>query len=123
MVGRSAGELRAYVEGEDPVYRGPFMQLVVEGLTKPLDDEDHDGLSFDRSRPRLLDADTEDDLQQLFVAERWTDFLPIVLPTEERVDAMLAGTSHARTRWSAACGRPRSASSGSSRSRRSRSTR
>ena len=26
----------------------------------------------------------------------WTDFLPVVLPTEERVEAMLAGTSHAR---------------------------
>ena len=30
------------------------------------------------------------------VAERWTDFLPIVLPTEERVEAMLAGTSRGR---------------------------
>ena len=40
--------------------------------------------------------DTEENLQQLFVAERWTDFLPIVLPTEERVEAMLAGTSRAR---------------------------
>ena len=72
------------------------MQLVVEGLTKPLDDEDLAGLSFDRSAPALLDADTEENLQRLFVAERWTDFLPIVLPTEERVEAMLAGTSHGR---------------------------
>ena len=72
------------------------MQLVVEGLTKPLDDEDLAGLSFDRSAPALLDADTEENLQRLFVEERWTDFLPIVLPTEERVEAMLAGTSRAR---------------------------
>ena len=96
VVGRSAGELRAYIEGEDPVNGRPFMQQVLEGLTQPLDDEDLAGLSFDRSAPRLLDPDTEDNLQQLFVDERWTDFLPIVLPTEERVEAMLAGTSRAR---------------------------
>jgi hypothetical protein len=93
VVGRSAEELRAYVDGEDPVNGGPFMQQVIEGLTNPLQDDDLNGMSFDRSAPRLLDADTEDNLQQLFVEERWSDFLPIVLPTEERVAAMLAGTS------------------------------
>ena len=31
---------------------------------------------------------------QLFMERRYTDFLPIVLPTEERVQAMLKGTSH-----------------------------
>ena len=51
VVGRSDVELRAYVDGEDPVNGGPFMQLVVEGLTRPLDDEDLAGLSFDRSAP------------------------------------------------------------------------
>lgn len=93
VVGRSKEELRAYVEGEDPVNGGPFMQHVIEGLTNPLDDEDLAGLSFDRSAPPLLDPDTEENLQRLFVDERWTDFLPVVLPTEERVAAMLAGTS------------------------------
>jgi hypothetical protein len=93
VVGRSADELRAYVDGEDPVNGGPFMQHVIEGLTNPLQDEDLAGMSFDRSAPRLLDADTEENLQQLFIEENWTDFLPIVLPTEERVEAMLAGTS------------------------------
>jgi hypothetical protein len=93
VVGRSSDELRAYVEGEDPVNGGPFMQQVIEGLTNPLQDEDLDGVSFDRSAPRLLEADTEENLRQRFVDEHWTDFLPIVLPTEERVEAMLAGTS------------------------------
>jgi hypothetical protein len=93
VVGRSEGELRAYVEGEDPVNGGPFMQGVIAGLTTPLDDEDLAGLSFDRSAPRLLEPDTEEKLQQLFIEERWTDFLPVVLPTEERVEAMLGGTS------------------------------
>jgi len=95
VVGRSTEELRAYVDGEDPVNGGPFMQHVIEGLTNPLHDEDLAGMSFDRSAPRLLDPDTEESLQQRFAEERWTDFLPVVLPTEERVELMLAGTSHA----------------------------
>jgi hypothetical protein len=95
VVGRSAQELRGYVEGEDPVNGGPFMQQVLEGLTQPLDDEDLKGVSFDRSAPRMLEPDTEESLQRRFVEERWSDLLPVVLPTEERVEAMLAGTSHA----------------------------
>ena len=95
VVGRSPAELRAYIEGEDPVSGRIFMQELLEGLTAPLDDEDTKGLSFDRTRPRLLDAGTEDELHARFLEERWTDMLPIVLPTEERVAAMLAGTSHA----------------------------
>ena len=34
-------------------------------------------------------------MHELFRENHWTDFLPIVLPTEERVEAMLAGTSRA----------------------------
>jgi hypothetical protein len=95
VVGRSAQELRGYVDGEDPVNGGPFMEHVIQGLTNPLDGEDLNGVSFDRSAPALLEPDTEDNLRARFEEERWTDFLPIVLPTEERVKAMLAGTSHA----------------------------
>jgi hypothetical protein len=95
VVGRSAEELRGYIDGEDAVNGGPFMQRVIEGLTNPLEDEDLAGTSFDRSAPPLLDPDTEDRLRSRFEEERWTDFLPIVLPTEERVQAMLAGTSRA----------------------------
>lgn len=42
--------------------------------------------------PRLVEPDTEENLQELFRARGWTDQLPIVLPTEERVAAMLAHT-------------------------------
>ena len=42
---------------------------------------------------RTLEADTEDNLQQYFLENDWTDKLPIVIPTEERVAAMLAHTS------------------------------
>src|SRR5512143_3167868 len=92
VVGRSPAELRAYIDGIDPVLKRPFMQGVIEGLTIPLDTEDLKGASFERSTPRLLPPDTEENLRQLFMENRWTDFLPIMLPTEERVDAMLKGT-------------------------------
>ena len=95
VVGKSAAELRAYIDGEDPVSGRPFAQELIDGLTIPLDEKDVTGLSFERSTPRLLEPDTEDRLQRLFAGNGWTDHQPIVLPTEERVAAMLAGTSHA----------------------------
>ncbi|MCO5100915.1 MAG: hypothetical protein M9885_08470 [Burkholderiaceae bacterium] len=95
IVGRSPEQLRAYVYGDDPVSRRPFVREVLEGLTAPLDDQDLSGLSFERSKPRLLEPDTEGNLHQLFLQNHWTDCLPIVLPTEERVEAMLKGTSRA----------------------------
>ena len=95
VVDRSAAGLRAYIEGTDPVSRRPFMQEVIEGLSGPLSNEDLKGVSFDRSRQRLLEPDTEENLHKLFLDNYWTDYLPVVLPTEERVAAMLKGTSHA----------------------------
>ncbi len=43
--------------------------------------------------PMFLEPDTEDNLQRLFHEKGWTDGLPVILPTEERVKKMLAGTS------------------------------
>jgi hypothetical protein len=96
VVGRTAGELRAYIEGMDPIAKRPFMQGVLDALTKPLDDEDFKGATFERATPRLLPPDTEDNLRQLFIENRWTDFMPIILPTEERVEQMLRGTQQPR---------------------------
>ena len=96
VVDRSAADLRAYIDGTDPISGRPFMQEVLEGLTGALDEADIQGLSFERTTPRLLEADTEDNLHRLFDGNRWTDCLPVVLPTEERVEAMLRGTSHPR---------------------------
>ena len=59
LVGRTATQLRAYVEGTDPVSKRPFMQELIEGLTQPLNDNDVKGVSFERSTPRLLPADTD----------------------------------------------------------------
>jgi hypothetical protein len=94
VVDRSPADLRAYIDGNDRVSGRPFMQEVIEGLTRPLDQEDLQGQSFERTTPRLVDADTEDNLQRLFEDNHWTDCLPVTLPTEARVAAMLKGTSH-----------------------------
>ena len=85
--------LRGYIEGDDAVHGGPFMERVFGLLTRPLADDDLRGSGWDRSTARLVEPDTEANLEQLFRDNHWTDFLPVVLPTEERVEAMLAGTS------------------------------
>jgi hypothetical protein len=95
IVDKSAQQLRAYIEGTDPITQRPFVREVIEGLTQPLDDKDLKGVSFERSTPRLLEPDTEDDLRALFEQNYWTDQLPIILPTEERVARMLEGTRRA----------------------------
>src|SRR5256712_1321428 len=90
IMGKTAAQLRAYVDGKDPISGRPVMQEVIEGLTLPRSR----GVAseYDRSTPRLVEPDTEDNLHRLFLERNWTDKLPIVLPTEERVAAMLART-------------------------------
>jgi hypothetical protein len=92
VMGKTAEELRAYVEGADPISGRPVMQEVIEGLTGMLNG--HLAPEPERTTPRLVDPGTEEELRQLFEENWWTDFLPIILPTEERVEAMLKGTSH-----------------------------
>jgi len=98
IVDRSPDQLRAYIEGIDPIAKRPFVQEVIAGLAAPLDEKDLKGVTFDRTTPRLLEADTEEALRQRFEREHWTDHLPIVLPTEERVARMLDGTSQSPDR-------------------------
>jgi hypothetical protein len=92
VMGKTARELRAYIDGRDPISGRPVMQEVLEGLTRPFDDADLKFVEYDRSTPRLVAPDTEEDLHRVFLENRWTDTLPIILPTEERVAAMLAAT-------------------------------
>src|ERR1700736_1005610 len=92
VMGKTARELRAYVDGKDAITGRPVMQEVIEGLTRPFDDDELAAIEFDRSTPRMVDPDTEEHLHRLFLDRHWTDKLPIVLPTEERVAAVLAGT-------------------------------
>src|SRR5687768_13204524 len=67
VMGKSARELRAYVDGTDPVTGRPVMQEVVEGLTRPFDAEDRKSGSFERTTPRLVEPDTEANLHQAFL--------------------------------------------------------
>ena len=92
---KSGEALRAFVEGEDPAAKRPFWEQILEALTRPIPEADLRGVSFDRSTPRLIGPATEEELHKLFMERHYTDYLPIVLPTEERVAAMLRGTSHA----------------------------
>ena len=91
IMGKTPAQLRAYVDGRDPITGRPVMQEVIEGLTQPRPGASA-AVGYDRSTPRLVEADTEDTLHALFLERKWTDGLPIVLPTEERVAAMLART-------------------------------
>ena len=93
VMGKTAEQLRAYVDGKSPISGRPVMQEVIEGLTRPAEGNGVKETTFARSTPRLVDVDTDDNLHSLFLENNWTDKLPIVLPTEKRVAEMLAHTS------------------------------
>jgi hypothetical protein len=94
--GQPKSVLKGYIEGKDTVSGKPMMQAIIDGLTKPLSDEEKMSGTPPESapEPRLLRADTEDNLQRLFKEKCWTDYNPVIIPTDERVAAMLKGTSH-----------------------------
>ncbi len=56
---------------------------LIDGLTRPVGTD----------RPRICFTGTEDKAQAYFEGLRWTGGEPVVLPTEERVAALLKGTS------------------------------
>ena len=85
---------RDYIKANDPVTGIPVIDEIINALVKPLTAEDMRSGQLERSEPRLIGPDTKENLHQLFLDSIWTDYLPIVLPTEERVAAMLKGTSH-----------------------------
>jgi len=87
--------LHGYIGKEDPVTGRPLMPELVDALTRPLTEEEKHPVIVRRPRhDRLLPPDTEENLNRLFLENAWTDGLPIVLPTEERVAEMLTGTDH-----------------------------
>jgi hypothetical protein len=92
--GKPSSELREYILGKDPITGKPVMEELIEALTQPVSEEEIKTGFIDRPTPRLIDADTEEDLHRLFLGNGWTDGFPIVLPTEERVAELLRGTSH-----------------------------
>lgn len=91
--GRTAEQLRVAIDGNDPVTGRHFMQSVIAGLTQPLTEEEKkSGTVKAAAGPRTIGPDTEENLHQFFMDDDMTDYLPIILPTEERVAAMLKGT-------------------------------
>ncbi len=85
---------RDVIEGINPISGGPVMQEIVEKLTKPLTAEEQKTGEIKRDRGPETYTGTREELNKLFLEKRFTDFLPVVLPTPERVNEMLQGTSH-----------------------------
>jgi hypothetical protein len=70
-------------------------KAVAAALSAPLiEAERKTGIEKFEAPPRVAIEGTMQAVQDYFYAQRWTDGLPIVPPTEENVAAMLKGTSH-----------------------------
>jgi hypothetical protein len=89
------------MEGNNPIAGKPFMEEIVDKLTRPLSAEDKGSgeIKWDKGPATL--TDTADNLQKLFLENKWTDLLPVVLQTEEKVVEMLKATGHQPMKCSA----------------------
>jgi hypothetical protein len=99
VVGMATETIDRYIEGNDPDTNKLVANEIIDALTRPIGKT-----SFERSSSKvmhistekiILKPDTEENLQREFFKRGWTDGLPIILPTEERVTKMLAGTGSA----------------------------
>ena len=94
--GKTREQLRKQIiESTNPVSGRPLMQEIISKLTSPLTAAETDMSARTVDVGPSTYTDTEDNLHKLFLDKRYTDFLPVVLPTEARVKEMLAQTSHA----------------------------
>ena len=93
VAGKTPEELRAYVEGPDPITGKPMMKEIVDALTLPLTAEETKTGVITPPVGAPTFTDTADNLQDYYLDNGMTDYLPIILPTEERVERMLKGTS------------------------------
>jgi hypothetical protein len=83
------------LEGNDPETNRPVIEEIIDVLTKPQEKKRREPVAAPAPGPReKYLSGTEDSLQQLFYDRGWTDGLPIILPTAERLERMLKGTSH-----------------------------
>jgi hypothetical protein len=93
--GRTQEQIRKQIiEGPSGDSGRPLMQEVIAKLTSPLTAAERDMSEKKMDVGPATYTDTEDNLHKLFLDRRYTDFLPITLPTEARVKEMLAQTSH-----------------------------
>jgi hypothetical protein len=90
-----------------PTDAARLIEPIMDGLTRPLTDEEKKRGVYKPQNQRILFEGTMQEAEEFFQQtqivthpymnipiSRYTDGLPIVLPTEERVAAMLKGTSH-----------------------------
>lgn len=93
--GRTPDQLAAYLVNPDPVSGIQIMKEIVDNLTRPLSpEESKSGTQSIAAGPATYGPDTADNLQEIFMNNGMTDYMPIIIPTEEKVEAMLKGTSH-----------------------------
>jgi hypothetical protein len=92
--GKTDAEMYAYLEGNDPVSGKPLMKEVIDALTQPLTAEEQKTGSVEISTGPATYTDTAENLQQYYLDNGMTDFMQIVIPTEEKLTEMLKGTSH-----------------------------
>jgi hypothetical protein len=93
--GKSPDQLWAYMNGPDPATEKPMLPEVQGALTNPLTAEDKKtGTERPSVGPPTFGPDTAKNLQDFYRNNGYTDFLPIIIPTEESVEEMLTGTSH-----------------------------
>ncbi|HLE17178.1 MAG TPA: hypothetical protein VI728_02715, partial [Syntrophales bacterium] len=82
------------------------MQPLLDALTTPLTSTEKKGGKWAVEEPRILFEGTLEEAEKVYYETenlkgalntpfcKYTDGLPVIIPTEERVKAMLAGTSH-----------------------------
>ena len=92
--GKTREQIRKDIVGKSPISGKMVMQDIVGNLTRPLTVEEKKSGSREQSAGPERFTDTPDNLGKFFMDNRMTDYMPIILPTEERVNAMLKGTSH-----------------------------
>jgi hypothetical protein len=93
--GRDNAQLQAQIiEGNNPLTEKPVMKEIVEKFTKPLTAKEKNPGKLKHDPPPATYTGTPAELQKLFLEKRFTDFMPVILPTQELVDEMLQGTSH-----------------------------
>ena len=81
------------ISGED---LDALLRDIEDALFRPLTPEELESGPYTPAQPERYCAEgTEDELQEYFQNNGLTDGLPVVIPTEERLAAMLKGTSHA----------------------------
>jgi hypothetical protein len=99
VIGMAPEVLDRYITGNDPDTGKHVIEEIIDTLTKPISEKKPEVMAAPREIKKvavpqvILGPDTEDNLQRLFYERGWTDGLPVILPTEERVQKMLRGTS------------------------------